>query len=45
MAKEEKGTGAETAAERAVPVYETIEHWYNVHGTGPAVYAGSRYHI
>ena len=22
-------------------VYETIEHWYNVHGTGPAVYAGT----
>lgn len=41
MAKEEKGTGAETAAEPAVPVYETIEHWYNVHGTGPAVYAGT----
>lgn len=40
MAKEEKGMGAETAAEPAVPVYETIEHWYNVHGTGPAVYAG-----
>lgn len=40
MAKEEKGTGAETAAEPAVPVHETIEHWYNVHGTGPAVYAG-----
>ena len=41
MAKEEKGTGAETAAEPAVPVHETIEHWYNVHGTGPAVYAGT----
>ena len=24
-----------------MPVYETIEHWYNVHGTGPAVYAGT----
>ena len=41
MAKEEKGTGAETAAERAVPVYKTIEPWSNVHGTGPAVYAGT----
>ena len=41
MAKEEKGMGAETAAELAVPVYETIEHWYNVHGTGPAVHAGT----
>ena len=39
MAKEEKGTGAETAAEPAVPVYETIEHCYNLQGTGPAVYA------
>ena len=41
MAKEEKGTGAETAAEPAVPVHETIEHWNNEHGTGPAVYAGT----
>ena len=42
MAKEEKGTGCgDRRAEPAVPVHETIEHWYNVHGTGPAVYAGT----
>lgn len=22
-------------------IYETIEHWYNVHDTGPVMYAGT----
>ena len=39
--KGREGDGRRDAAEPAVPVYETIEHWYNVHGTGPAVYAGT----
>lgn len=25
----------------AAELYETIEHWYNVHVTSPAVYAGT----
>lgn len=24
--------------------YETIEHWYNLHATGPAMYAGAMCH-
>lgn len=32
--KKEKGT-VET------DTYEAIEHWYNVHATSPAVYAGT----
>ena len=34
MEKKDKETAA-------AGTYETIEHWYNIHATSPAVYAGT----